>query len=68
MFDDDLEEQTTSFVSLYLLLFEFVKDLDYVSINGVFDEILIIFSRYYLHYVPTIKENSLLIYRQLEDS
>ena len=56
LFDEDLEAQQTNFVLVYTSLFNYLVDLKHLSIKSVFDEILIMFSRYYLHYIPEMKQ------------
>ena len=55
LFEDDLESQNSNFVQIFVLLYKFLEKVEFISINSIFDEFMILFARYYLHYVPTIK-------------
>ena len=54
-FDEDLENQKVTFVNVFISLYKFLVQVEFLYINSTFDDLLFLISRYYLYYVPTIK-------------
>ena len=60
LFEEDFNKSKEQYIAIYLCLFKFLSDVKHVSIQTCFEDALILFARYYLHYIPSIKTDKLL--------
>mmetsp|Transcript_36935 Transcript_36935/g.56562 ORF Transcript_36935/g.56562 Transcript_36935/m.56562 type:complete len:80 (+) Transcript_36935:471-710(+) len=67
VFEEDLDAQTSKFKTVFVHLFYFLKDLKFIGVPQFFDELMIMFSRYYILYVPHILQESLIPFKSLDN-
>lgn len=70
LFEQDFNSNGETFMMIYVDLFKFLIDVKYITVPSFFDECLILISRYYLHYIPSLKSEGLLSFddsREWED-
>ena len=66
LFEEDMAKQSALFVEVYVSLYKFLETIDHIYINSIFDEFLLLFTRYYLQYVPFIKKWGLIPFKDLD--
>lgn len=54
LFEEDFNKSKEQYLAIYLNLFTFLSDIKFVTIQSFFEDSLILFARYYLHYIPSI--------------
>jgi len=60
LFDEDFNKNTEEFMPVYISLYHFLASLDNVIVSSIFEEAFVVFGRYYLHYIPSIRLYKLL--------
>ena len=56
----DFSKNGEEFIKIYLNMLNFLFDVKYTHEPNHFEDSLILVSRYYLHYIPSLKSSKLL--------